>query len=131
MSCKGGKPNQSRPSASESLVLVGGGRVPGEPLLVELDDDLGTLHVGLPGGHQVSLVTSLPLDEEHQLPRAVCGSNYPLCLQSSVKTWRRRVLLRLSELGVKTTNLWAVHPPLGEASYWPADHLPHPAWSLT
>ena len=68
-----------------SLVLILTAGVPAESLLVELDHHLRTLHVGLPGRHQVGLVTSLPLDEEHQLPRAVCGSDNPLRLQTSVK----------------------------------------------
>ena len=34
--------------------------VPGEPLLVESDDNLWTLDIGLPGRHQVCLVTVFP-----------------------------------------------------------------------
>ena len=59
--------------------------VPANPLLIELNDHLGTLLVGLPGQHQVSLVSSIPRDEKHQLTRAVCGSDDPLRFQTSVK----------------------------------------------
>ena len=48
-----------------SFVLVGGGRVPGEPLLVELDDDLGTLDVALPRRNEVGLIWTLPLHQKH------------------------------------------------------------------
>ena len=41
--------------------------VPGESLLVELDDCLGALDVGQLRRDQVRLVTSLPLHQEHQL----------------------------------------------------------------
>ena len=72
------------------LVLVLAAGVPGQPLLVELDDHLGTLHVGLPRRHQVRLVTPLPLDQEHQLPAAnICNlqkyaqiPNTPTCCPS-------------------------------------------------
>ena len=47
------------------FVLTGG--VPGEALLVELDDCLGALDVGLPRWDKVCLVRSLPFDQEHQL----------------------------------------------------------------
>jgi len=42
--------------------------------------DLGTLHVGLPGRHQVRLVTPLPLDQEHQLAAGVCSPDDALRL---------------------------------------------------
>ncbi len=59
--------------------------MPGEPLLVELDDGLRALCVGLPGGHQVGLVASLPLDEEHELPGGVGGADDALGLQVAVE----------------------------------------------
>ena len=48
--------------------------VPGQAFLVEFDDGLGTLYIGLPGGHEVGFVAALPLDQEHQLPRWICGT---------------------------------------------------------
>ena len=59
---------------SSLVLLLLAGRVPGEALLVELDDGLGTLDVGLPGGHQVGLVAALPLDQEHELAGRVSGT---------------------------------------------------------
>ena len=47
------------------------------------------------------------------------------------QTLQKSFITRYSELGEKKTNLWAVHPPLGEASYYWPDLPPHPAWSLT
>ena len=41
--------------------------MPCQPFLVELDDSLGALEVGLLGRDQVSLIRTLPLDQEHQL----------------------------------------------------------------
>ena len=81
--------------------------MPAQPLLVELYHDLRTLHVRLPGRHQVRLVTPLPLDEEHQLPRAVRGPDDPLRLEAPVEAprpgvlpWVRLLTLRLSILRV-------------------------------
>ncbi len=42
---------------------------------------LGTLHVGLPGGHKVRLIAAFPLDEEHQLSARVRGSDDALSLR--------------------------------------------------
>ena len=73
---------------NSSLVLVLSAGVPGEALLVELDDGLRTLDVRLPGRHQVRLVTAFPLDEEHQLPGGVRRPDNPLRVQAPVKTPR-------------------------------------------
>jgi hypothetical protein len=56
------------PCTPSVLGLLVGVRVPGQPLLVELDDDLRAFDVGLAGGDEVRLVRVLPLHEEHQLP---------------------------------------------------------------
>ena len=50
-----------------SGVFVGVRRVPREPLLVELDDDLRTLRVGQDGRDEVRFVRAFPLDQEHEL----------------------------------------------------------------
>ena len=46
--------------------------------------NLWALDIGLPGWHQVCLIASLPLDQEHQLPRWICGPNDSFCLP---QTW--------------------------------------------
>lgn len=57
---------KTTPPASRALVLLvllvvlGGIRVPGESLLVERDDHLRTLDVGLFGWHEVGLVRIFP-----------------------------------------------------------------------
>ena len=62
------------------------GVVPVQPLLVKLDHDLRDLGVGLLGRNKVRLVTSLPLDQEEELPRVVRRSNDSLCSQSSCES---------------------------------------------
>ena len=94
------------------LVLILTAGVPAESLLVELYDDLGTLDVGLPGRHQVSLLTPLPGDEKHQLPRAVCGSDDPPCLQTSVKPCRRCLISEPPENSRPTSGLRLLTAPL-------------------
>lgn len=71
------------------LSLVGrvGVAVPCEALLVELDDDLWTLDVGLLGWNEVSLVGVFPLHQEHQLPRRVRGSDDSLRQESAVEAF--------------------------------------------
>ncbi len=81
--------------------------MPGEALLVELDDDLGTLDVGNTGGNEVRLLRPLPLHEEHELPARVSRPNDPLRLETPVKTTLRlcrslRLLLRNNEDTKKT-----------------------------
>ena len=46
------------------LVLVLRARVPRQPLLVELNDDLRTLDIGLARCYQVGFVAALPFHEE-------------------------------------------------------------------
>jgi len=68
--------------------------VPGQSLLVKLDDRLRTLHVSLPSRNQISLVRTFPLDEKHQLSRGVCGANDPLGVKIAVEApWA--VIIRL------------------------------------
>ena len=66
--------------------------MPGEPLLVELDDGLRALDVGLPRRHQVRLVRPLPLDEEHELAGGVGGADDALRVEAAVEA-ARAVLL--------------------------------------
>jgi len=49
--------------------------MPGQPLLVELDNCLRTLGSSQLGGDQVGLVGSLPLDHEHDLAVVVRGGH--------------------------------------------------------
>ena len=65
---------------------------------VERLADLRTLHVCLPGRHEVRLVASFPLDEEHELAAAVCRPDDPLRLESAVKAARSKVLARVKLL---------------------------------
>merc|ERR1719273_1770098 len=67
--------------------------VPVEPLLVELDHDLWNLDIGLLCWHKISLVRSLPLDEEVEFPRVVGGANDLLCSQSTGESLRLQVRL--------------------------------------
>merc|ERR1712079_115432 len=87
------------------LVLVLAAGVPGQPLLVELDHHLGTLHVGLPRRHQVRLVTPLPLDQEHQLSAAVRRSDDPLRLEAAVESPWSHVLGRVKLLAWRFPSL--------------------------
>ncbi len=52
---------------ASSLVLVLRRGVPREALLIELDDDLRALGVGVPRGHQVRLVRALNTKNETEL----------------------------------------------------------------
>ena len=56
------------------VILILSRAVPGQPLLVELDDGLRALDVGFPGWHEVRLVAALPLDQEHKLTRGIRGT---------------------------------------------------------
>ncbi len=81
--------------------------MPCESLLVELDDRLRTLCVGLPGRDQVRLVAALPLDEEHELAGAVGGADDALGLQAAVEPARAVAVVStagLPLLGIATTN---------------------------
>ena len=60
--------------------------MPGQALLVELDDGLRALDVGLSSGDQVGLVGALPLDQEHELAGRVGSSDDPFGVQVSVET---------------------------------------------
>jgi len=86
-------------SAVRLVVLVHGRRVPGQPLLVELDHNLRTLAVCLPGGDQVGLVAPLPLDQEHQLPGGVSGTDNTLGLEPPFESSRPSVLGGVRFLG--------------------------------
>merc|ERR1719362_731530 len=79
-------PSPPRHLSCLSLLIPVLGVVPVQPLLVELDHNLGDLGVGLLGRHEVRLITSLPLDQEEKLPRVVCRSNDSLCSQSSCES---------------------------------------------
>ena len=69
-----------------------------EPLLIELDNGLWALDVGLPGQHPVGLVAAPPLDQELQLPDVVRGPDDALRVEASVETSRP---LALSFLGFR------------------------------
>ena len=88
---------------NSSLVLVLPAGVPGEALLVELDDGLRALDVGLPRRHQVGLVRPLPLDEEHELAGGVGGADDALRVEAAVEA-ARAVVVRLL-LAVQHTGL--------------------------
>ena len=66
--------------------------------VVSVMSDLRTLHVCLPGRHEVRLVASFPLDEEHELAAAVCRPDDPLRLEAAVKAARSEVLARVKLL---------------------------------
>merc|ERR1719431_1420184 len=68
------------------LVFILATRVPGQSLLIELDNNLGAFHVCLPCRNQICLITSFPLDQEHQFSRRISGSNDSLGLKASVKS---------------------------------------------
>ena len=68
---------------------------------------LRTLHVGLPGRHEVRLVAPLPLDEEHELAAAVCRPDDPLRLEAAVKAARSNVLARVRLLTRWVTSVFA------------------------
>ena len=55
--------------------------IPVESVLIELDDNLGNLDIGLFGSHQVSFLWPLPLDQEEQLTGLIGGSDDFLWLQ--------------------------------------------------
>ncbi len=63
---------------------------------------LGTLHVGLPGGHEVRLIAAFPLDEEHQLSARVRGPDNALSLQ------HRSLRLKKDESPVSLTTLQGI-----------------------
>ncbi len=81
--------------------------MPGEPLLVELDDGLRAPHIGLAGGHEIGLVASLPLDQEHELARGVGGSDDALGIQVAVEAAGAFVfrLLLLAGVGAASNRL--------------------------
>merc|ERR1719400_630094 len=81
-----------------ALVVTILGVVPVEPFLIELDDDLRDLDIGLLGRHQVRLVRALPLDEEEELPGVVGGADDPLGGQAPCKAPRLVVILVLGFL---------------------------------
>ena len=60
--------------------------MPGQPFLVEFDDSLWALDVGLSGGHQIGFVAHLPFDEEHELARGICGTDDALGVQPAVES---------------------------------------------
>merc|ERR1719400_1589936 len=88
-----------------ALVVTILGVVPVEPFLIELDDDLRDLDIGLLGGHQVRLVRALPLDEEEELPGVVGGADDPLGGQAPCKAPRLVVILVLGFLLLLSTRL--------------------------
>lgn len=72
------------------LLVAADARIPGQALFVEADHHLGTANVGDTGGHDVGLVTVLPLDEEHQLAGRVGRADDSIRVQPAVKaTWFR------------------------------------------
>merc|ERR1719431_1071651 len=74
------------------LIFVLATSVPGQSLLIELDDHLRAFHVCLPCRNQICLVTSFPLDQEHQFSRRIGGSYDSLGLKASVKSSRSCIL---------------------------------------
>ena len=50
-------------------------------MLISFNIYLWALVVGLPRGDEIRLITLLPLDEEHELPTGIRGSDDPLRLQ--------------------------------------------------
>merc|ERR1719397_998276 len=81
------------------VIVVLSARVPGQTLLIKLDDSLRNASVGLLGWHKVCFITSLPLDEEHELSRRVSGSNNSLGIETSLKSSRPFVTYFLGLLG--------------------------------
>lgn len=69
--------------------------VPGESLLVEVDDELRTLLAGQLRRNEHGLVAVLPLNEESELPLDVSGADDLLRLESVVE-WRFGLLFRVS-----------------------------------
>ena len=59
--------------------------MPGEPFLIELDDDLRTLDVGLARGDQIGLVGALPLHQEHELTGGIRRANDALGLETAIE----------------------------------------------
>merc|ERR1712172_286631 len=76
-------PQNSRDSIIVIVVLSA--RVPGQTLLIKLDDSLRNTSVCLLGWNKVCFIASLPLDEEHQLSRRVSSSNNSLRIKTTLK----------------------------------------------